>query len=141
MSQSYVLASPDYIALRGNPESVTALVGHTLLGVSEPDCLNVWPIRHSDSETLAIRPALTASNGETIRQLTLQGMGVACLPGYVAAEDMASGRLVKVLPDMQNDSSQPVHAVYYRNGELSLRTKCFLDFLQQAVRELLAPLG
>jgi DNA-binding transcriptional LysR family regulator len=138
-SRSLVVASPDYIAMHGKPETVTALADHTLLGHTEPDCLNVWPIRHEGGNGLQISPALCASSEETIRQLTLQGIGIACLPDYMTVQDVASGRLVKVLPDMQVDSLQPVHAVYYRNGKLSVRTRCFLDFLQIATRDMLIP--
>ena len=136
-SQSHVLASPDYIAIYGTPRSVSRLADHTLLGFTEPDCLNVWPIRHDGSNAMQIKPVLCASSGETLRHLTLQGMGIACLPDYMTAQDLASGHLVRVMPDMQTESLQPVHAVFYRNGKLSLRTRCFLDFLQLSAGEFL----
>jgi DNA-binding transcriptional LysR family regulator len=34
-----------------------------------------------------------------------------------------------VLPRETLDVRQPVHAVYYRNTQLSARIACFLDFL------------
>jgi DNA-binding transcriptional LysR family regulator len=138
-SQSHVLASPDYIAIYGNPRSVSGLADHTLLGFTEPDCLNVWPIRHDGGNAMQIKPALCASSGETLRHLTLQGMGIACLPDYMTAQDLASGHLVRVMPDMQTESLQPVQAVFYRKGTLSLRTRCFLDFLQLSAGEFFVP--
>lgn len=141
LSQSHVIASPDYIAAHGFPDSVPTLSSHTLLGFPEPDCLNTWPIRHNSSNTWNIQPALSASNSETIRQLALHGMGIACLPAYMTAQDLASGRLIKVMPELQTEDFQPVHAVYYRNGKLSLRKKCFLDFLQMATTNLLSVPG
>lgn len=141
LSQSHVLASPDYIAVHGCPDSVSTLCSHTLIGFPEPDCLNAWPVRHDSRNTWGIQPALSASNSETIRKLALQGMGIACLPAYMTAEDLALGNLIKVMPELQTEDFQPVHAVYYRNGKLSLRKKCFLDFLQMATKDLLSVPG
>jgi DNA-binding transcriptional LysR family regulator len=138
-SQLTVVATPEYLARHGCPTSVAALAGHTLLGFTEPECLNAWPIRHEGGDSLPIKPVLSASSGETIRQLTLGGSGIACLHGYMTAQDLEAGRLVKVMPDMQSGKVLPVHAVFYRNSKLSLRTQCFLDFIQSRLQSLLGP--
>ncbi|MDE1184247.1 LysR family transcriptional regulator [Paraburkholderia sp.] len=126
-----VLASPDYLAKHGAPTHVDALTSHTLLGFTEPDFLNTWPLRHQGGDALQIAPALRASSGETIRQLALAGQGIACLAGFMTARDIESGRLVPVLPDYLVTQLQPIHAVYYRNSTLALRIRCFLDFMQE----------
>lgn len=43
-------------------------------------------------------------------------------------EDIAAGRLVKILEDCDTGYRQPIHAVYYRNTQLSRRISCFLEF-------------
>lgn len=80
-------------------------------------------------EGFAIQPSLAASNGETIRQLTLGDAGIACLSDFMTAADRAAGRLVTLLDDALLAERQPVHAVYYRSAALAARVQCFLAFI------------
>lgn len=124
-----VLASPDYLARRGTPATVEALAGHELLGFTQPDSLNQWPLRTAQGDSWAITPSLRASSGETLRQLALAGGGIVCLADFMTAEDRAAGRLVPVLEAHTVEVRQPVHAVYYRNTALASRIGCFLDYV------------
>ncbi|WP_435609678.1 LysR substrate-binding domain-containing protein [Pseudomonas knackmussii] len=126
-----LLASPAYLERHGTPKSVEALAGHSLLGFTQPESLNTWPLRHAGGASLEITPTLSASSGETLRQLALADQGIACLAGYMTCRDVAAGRLVKVLPQAMRGARQPIHAVYYRNSQLALRIQCFLDFIQE----------
>ncbi|OEC37588.1 LysR family transcriptional regulator [Pseudomonas sp. 1D4] len=129
-SHLHLLASPDYLARHGRPERVEDLAGHSLLGFTQPESLNLWPLRHTGGEQWRITPDLSASSGETLRQLALAGEGIACLASFMSDRDLAEGRLVKLLGEAMSDYRQPIHAVYYRNTQLALRIQCFLDFLQ-----------
>lgn len=129
-----LLASPDYLERHGMPQSVEELTTHSLLGFTQPESLNVWPLRHAGGESLEITPSLSASSGETLRQLAIAGQGIACLAGFMTCRDIAAGRLVKVLPQAIREQRQPIHAVYYRNSQLALRIQCFLDFIQERLR-------
>jgi len=128
-SRIRVLASPAYLASHGKPRRVEDLASHTLLGFTQPESLNRWPLRGAHGDDWAIAPAITASSGETLRQLTLAGAGIACLSDFMTAADRDSGRLVQVLSKDTADVRQPISAVYYRNTQLSSRIACFLDFL------------
>lgn len=126
-----VLASPAYLARHGTPQRVEDLADHCLLGFSQPETLNQWPLRHAKGEHWTIRPTLVASSGETLRQLALAGEGIVSLSHFMTHEDIRSGRLQVVLPQANNGHRQPIHAVYYRNTQLALRIQCFLDFIQR----------
>ncbi|WP_367598832.1 LysR family transcriptional regulator [Pseudomonas fulva] len=126
-----VLASPAYLARHGTPQRVEDLADHCLLGFSQPETLNQWPLRHAQGEYWTIRPTLVASSGETLRQLALAGEGIVSLSHFMTHDDIRSGRLQVVLPQANNGHRQPIHAVYYRNTQLALRIQCFLDFIQR----------
>ena len=126
-----ILASPAYLERRGTPRHVEDLDHHCLLGFSQPEQLNKWPLRHAQGDRWAIRPSLLASSGETLRQLALAGEGIVCLSHFMTHDDIRRGRLKVVLGEANNGYSQPIHAVYYRNTQLALRIQCFLDFIQQ----------
>lgn len=126
-----VLASPAYLELHGTPQQVEDLADHCLLGFSRPEVLNQWPLRHAGGDRWSIRPQVSASSGETLRQLALAGEGIVCLSHFMTHEDIHTGRLQVLLSDANNGYRQPINAVYYRNTQLALRIQCFLDFIQQ----------
>lgn len=130
-SRIRVLASPAYLRAQGRPRTVQDLERHTLLGFTQPESLNRWPLRGAHGDEWPINPAITASSGETLRQLALQGAGIVCLSDFMTAADRERGDLVQVLARDTADVRQPVSAVYYRNTQLAARIACFLDFLQE----------
>ncbi|MEI2415327.1 LysR family transcriptional regulator [Orrella sp. JC864] len=136
-SRLRVLASPAYLKRHGRPRDPGSLAQHSLLGFTQPEILNHWPLRHAGGETLRIRPTVQAGSGETLRQLALQGHGLVCLADFMTREDRARGDLVQVLMRDTVDSRQPIHAVYYRNTALGARIACFLDFMQARMEGLL----
>ncbi|MCM2318773.1 MAG: LysR family transcriptional regulator [Pseudomonas sp.] len=128
-----VLASPDYLQRHGEPQTVEALAGHSLLGFVQPETLNQWPLRHACGERGSIEPTLRASSGETLRQLALAGGGLVCLSDFMTAADRTAGTLVQVLAEHTVEVRQPIHAVYYRNTALASRIACFLDYLGERI--------
>ncbi|MBW7981144.1 LysR family transcriptional regulator [Enterobacillus tribolii] len=124
-----LLAAPAYLEKHGAPQSVDELFSHCLLGFTQPATLNQWPLKQQTCASLAITPAIAASSGETLRHLALSGQGIACLSDFMTYEDRQAGRLVQVLKEEMLESYQSIHAVYYRNSQLSARIRCFLDFL------------
>lgn len=132
-SRVRLLASPAYLQKHGEPQSVEALLQHQLIGFSQLEMHNVWPVWQREGELLRIQPTLAASSGEIIRQLALAGQGIARISDFVSHQDLAAGRLQQVLAQQTHDVRLPVHAVYYRNAELASRITCFLDFLHKAI--------
>jgi len=126
-----ILASPAYLKQHGTPTTVEDLAQHSLLGFTQTETLNHWPLRHAEGDRLQIQPALSASSGETLRQLALAGEGIACLSHFMTHEDIRQGHLKVLLPKANSGYRQPIHAVYYRNSQLALRIQCFLDFIQK----------
>jgi DNA-binding transcriptional LysR family regulator len=129
-----VLASPAYLEAHGKPRKVSELAelaGHVLLGFTQPESLNRWPLRGVHGDEWTITPTVAASSGETLRQLALAGVGIVCLSDFMTETDRTSGALVQVLAKDTVDVRQPVNAVYYRNTQLSARITSFLDFLSQ----------
>jgi DNA-binding transcriptional LysR family regulator len=126
----HILASPAYLQRHGTPTSVAELAEHTLLGFSQTETLNHWPLRHVEGDRWLIEPGIAASSGETLRQLALEGQGICCLSNFMTIDDINTGRLVPVLEAFNTGYRQPIHAVFYRNSQLALRIQCFLDFIQ-----------
>ncbi|MEX5553424.1 LysR substrate-binding domain-containing protein [Pseudomonas pergaminensis] len=126
----HILASPGYLKQHGTPTTVAELADHTLLGFTQTETLNHWPLRHVEGDRWLIQPSVAASSGETVRQLALEGQGICCLSNFMTIDDIDAGRLVPVLEAFNSGYRQPIHAVFYRNSQLALRIQCFLDFIQ-----------
>ncbi|AKM31177.1 LysR family transcriptional regulator [Pandoraea faecigallinarum] len=133
-SRVRMFASPAYLDRHGHPRKVEDLARHTLLGFTQPDSLNVWPILGVDGEPHRIEPDVMSSSGETLRQLALEGAGIVCLSEFMTVRDCESGRLVQVLVRQTQDVRQPINAVYYRNTAISARIASFIDYLVAELR-------
>lgn len=129
-----VLASPDYLRQFGAPNTVEQLNGRSLLGFTQPETLNQWPLRHACGQYWQVTPTIKASSGETLRQLALAGAGLVCLADFMTRQDRDDGRLVQVLEAHTVDVRQPIHAVYYRNTALASRITCFLDYVSEQMQ-------
>jgi DNA-binding transcriptional LysR family regulator len=128
-SRLRMLASPEYLARHGEPADAAQLSKHRLLGFTAPASLNIWPLSHAGGEGLAVAPAVSASSGETLRHLALSGAGICCLADFLTRGDLAAGTLVPVLAPLTLAWSQPVWAVFYKQGALAPRVAALVDFL------------
>ena len=134
-SQIRCLASPDYLRRHGTPEHVLDLASHSLLGFTEPDSLNEWPLLDEQGQPVRIEPTIGSSSGETLRQLALEGNGIVCLSDFMTRADREAGRLVPVLATQTIAFRQPINAVYYRNTAISARIASFVSYLVEAIGE------
>ena len=127
-SPLHIVASPEYLAKRGLPKQTNDLSSHQLIGFSGAKVLNSWPI--TDGEN--IEPDLTASNGETVRQLALAGNGIACLSGFMVNKDIAAGRLIPILEQKKQVKAEreQINAVFYKSSTVARRISAFIDFIQ-----------
>lgn len=126
-SRIRVLASPDYLERHGTPTKVAQFAQHMLLGFTQPESLNEWPLRDADGNPVHIKPTIASSSGETLRHLALSGAGIVCLSDFMTRHDRQAGRLVQLFARQTLDVQQSVNAVYYRNTALSSRITCFVD--------------
>jgi len=136
-SRLRVLAAPAYLERHGAPGSVADLARHRLVGFAAPATLNTWPLAHDGAEGYTIAPAITASSGETVRHLALAGAGIASLSNFLTRDDLATGRLVPVLEAAALPWSQPVWAVFYKQGGLAPRVAALVDFLARELGPVL----
>ncbi|MEZ8241216.1 LysR family transcriptional regulator [Vibrio splendidus] len=124
----HIVASPGYLAKRGLPTKPEDLSSHQIVGFAGNKVLNHWPLPNQSD----VAPTVTASNGETVRQLVLAGNGIACLSGFMVQEDMAAGRLIPILEQdkLANTDRERVNAVFYKSSSVSKRISAFIDFIQ-----------
>ena len=67
------------------------------------------------------------------------GVGLGLIPAWLVASDLAEGRIVRVLPDVEMTHSAFDHgifAVFRRNDLILPKVRVFVDFLVEAFRRL-----
>lgn len=131
-SKLYMVASPEYLDRHGDIMHIDDLDNHQLLGFNEAAKLNRWPVDIAHKLDFH----MTASSGETLRQLCLAHQGIALLSHFMVYQDLDAKRLVTLLPEavVRPNDSEAIQAVYYKNSAISSRISAFLDFIQPRLR-------
>ncbi|PXW55960.1 LysR family transcriptional regulator [Grimontella sp. AG753] len=126
-----LIASPDYLARYGVPETAEDLKNHTCLGFTEPVSLNTWPVAAQDGQLYEINCDISSNSGETLKHLCLNGNGIASLSDFMIAKELESGELVEVLASKRLPVETPFSAVYYSDRAVSTRIRAFIDFISE----------
>jgi len=136
-SRSIVVAAPAYLAKRGTPATPAELERHNRIGWTFSRSVRGWPFRVED-QTVLIPPTgnVRVSDGDTARQLALDGVGIVRLAQFHIGPDIAAGRLIPLLEDFNPGDGEDIHAVYLgRSDLLPARARAFIDFLVESARE------
>lgn len=126
-----IVAAPAYLDRFGTPRTPQELAAHNRLATNYRRNLPDWPLRvDGRAVDVPVIGTVRASDGETLRRLALEGIGLARLSLYHVGDDIAQGRLVPVLEEFNPNEMAPIHAVYLgKPGRLPARVRAVLDFL------------
>jgi DNA-binding transcriptional LysR family regulator len=127
-----VIASPDYLKKHGVPEHPSELAQHNCLAFNLRRTLNEWPFTDPTmgrNTPIAISGNFQANNGETVRRLAVDGLGIARLSTFHIDRDIEAGRLVPILERFNPGDLQMIHAVFVGHEHLAARIRAFVDFL------------
>jgi DNA-binding transcriptional LysR family regulator len=130
-----LFASPGYLARHGRPTAPLDLLDHACLLFRMPDGRPTgWSLTGPEGRVdVTPDPQLFADDYAFLRGAALAGAGVAMLPGFLAAADVAAGRLERLLPRHDAPRS-PLYAAYPSGRHLPRKVTAFRDFLVQALR-------
>ncbi len=124
------VASPDYLAKHGMPQTPQDLEQHHCLhytNVSQREAWTFFDTQGAEHKAL-IKGRLSVNNGEVLKQAALNGFGIVVLPDFELGDVLASGKLVKILPNY-SAQTMSVYAVYPSRQFLPEKTRALVDFL------------
>lgn len=125
-------ASPGYLAAHGTPTTLADLARHRVIGYSLAPMGDTLTLQAADGpRSVRTRPHFHANNGDTCRAAALDHQGFVLEPDFLVGEDLAAGRLVRVLPELQGDEVG-IYAVYPTRKHLSGKVRALIDFLSAA---------
>ncbi|MDD1519777.1 MULTISPECIES: LysR family transcriptional regulator [Bradyrhizobium] len=124
----YLVAAPAFLKRAGRPRTFADLSGQALLHYAlYPGESFSFQGEHGP-ETVKLNPVLRSGNETLLHMAALESMGFAFLPKWLVTEDIASGRLVHVLPDEVIFEGRLL-AVYPSRKYLSAKVRTFIDFV------------
>lgn len=135
--QRVVVASPDYLARHGQPVTPHGLSRHACLMWEAPrEHLNQWPFMvNGQPEKLTVQGNFRSTDGTTLFQLCMAGMGIMRLAEHLAVPAIRRGDLVPILSDYQAKDDTAIHVVYLPERQVVPRIRAFIDYFVEVFRE------
>jgi DNA-binding transcriptional LysR family regulator len=127
----YAVASPLYLAKHPSPTEPGELSRHQCIGYSRFGHTTNWVFESEyGRHVIDVECAFRVDDADMLQAAVLEGMGIAILPSWLALPYLESGQMISILPD-HIVPALPLNAIYPDPGTLSLRARCFLDFLAE----------
>lgn len=126
-----LVASPDYLAHRGVPQTPADLEQHSCLHYRFPNSgkLETWVLRRAAGEVeLQLPTSMICNNIETRVCFALRGLGIAYLPDFAIREPLAAGLLQPILVD-QVGGEGVFNVLWPASKYPSPKVRALVDFL------------
>ena len=119
-----LVVAPAYCARVGTPATPAELARHDVIAV--PPSAHHWQV---GEEEVRVRWRMSTRSLTAARLAAVAGLGIARLPTFVIADELASGALLRILPEAALPRS-PATALYPRAVTRSVALRLLLDELQ-----------
>lgn len=129
-----IYASPEYLTLRGVPETAEDLNNHDLIvygDIAPAEIKNVNWILARGAGSIKRRPLLTVNSMFGVLEAVRKGMGIAALPDYLATQDP---NIMRILPNVEGPVFE-AYFVYTKEMRGSPRIAAFREFLERKIDE------
>ncbi|RZJ07469.1 MAG: LysR family transcriptional regulator [Haliea sp.] len=135
-NQRVLVASPGYVSLHGEPATLEALQDHACLVVRENggasgQRFDVWTLNRGNDvlpHRVRVEGQLGSNSGELVRDWCLNGRGIMLRSLWDIAPQLASGELVRVLPEWSMPDAD-IHWLAPYRGDVPRRIRLLIDFL------------
>lgn len=128
-----IVASPDYLARCGVPETPDDLAHHQCLHQRSPSTgkLRPWPFARGERQGKIVLPErMSATAVDPLIALAIEGMGIACLPPFAIRGEIADGRLVPILDEWVTETDQ-FNVLWPASRQITSKLRAFVDFMAE----------
>jgi DNA-binding transcriptional LysR family regulator len=131
-----VVASPAYLARRRAPRQPADLAEHDVILTTVVSATPEWRFEaQGRTRTVRLEPRLRVNNVEAALAAILAGQGVGRALSYQVADDLAEGRLVRLLRDFE-PAPLPVQLLAAGGRFMPPLVRAFLDFAAPRLEQL-----
>jgi len=129
-------ASPAHLARCGTPRRPADLNRHNCLSMANSLLDDRWQFVGTEGkQEVEITGHLRSNSIEALRVAALAGHGVCLLPLPSVADDLRSGRLIRLLPDYKTPDAA-IQAFYPAGRHVSVKVRTFLDLAVKRLRHV-----
>ncbi|GAK26799.1 MULTISPECIES: LysR substrate-binding domain-containing protein [Serratia] len=136
-------ASPLYLKRHGTPEEVDQLGDHNcILYRPREESMGLWRLtdtRSAIESKVKVKGTLSASHSDVVKNWAVKNHGIALLPIWGIAPELASGVLVRVLPQYQQ--SADIIAVIKNQEKKTHLIRTSVDFIKMHLQASLPPMN
>ncbi len=143
-NQRVLAAAPAYLQQHGTPETVEQLSHHHCLVVRENggetgqgQRFDEWCLKHEGFARplhIPVKGPLSSNSGEMVRDWCLAGQGIMLRSLWDIAPQLASGQLIRILPDCAMHDAH-IHWLAPYRSQMPLRIRLLQEFLAERLRE------
>lgn len=135
--RSVVCASPTYIQAFGEPKHPNQLINHRCLGFAHPLASDHWQfIDAGNMLTVPVKLVTSINNGEVLRYAALQGSGIIMQPEILLADDLRSGKLIRLFSHMDTPV-RPVHLLTFADRQQLPKIRHYVDYVYKNLSQSL----
>jgi DNA-binding transcriptional LysR family regulator len=122
--------SPGYLEQHTPPRQLSDLADHNCVRHMLYPYGDEWHFADRKNAPASVRVSgnLTSNSGETLRSAALQGVGISLAAGFLVADDLEAGSLVRLLPEYR-PVDMAMNAIYPHRHHLSAKVRSFIDLL------------
>lgn len=135
-AQFLYCANANYLARHGRPVKPADLLDHSCIVDTNFRDKDQWPFMVDGTvERIRVSGKFRVNSASVARRLTLAGEGILMGPSYVVSADIQEGRLEPLLQDYQLPQTR-ISAVYPEKRHLSAKTRVFVDFMTDHLKQI-----
>jgi len=127
-------ATPCYLAKYGEPAEPRQLQEHVCLMFALPGATRKWQfLKGRKLIDVYLKPHLLSNNSKLLHSALLSGRGIAFIPEFLVAKDLATATLIPLLKDFSANELN-LYSLRPSNRMPSHRLKIFHDYLSQKIQ-------
>ena len=134
--------SPIKYVIVASPEIAKKFPAKMPSDLSQQNCLfygfktrnSTWQFtKGGKEEFVQVSTRISVNSSEAVRDLAVNGLGTALLPEFAIADDLRSGKLVRLLEDFEvkGNLGCSLYAIYLPGRFSTPKVRAFLDFLRE----------
>jgi DNA-binding transcriptional LysR family regulator len=134
-TQLVLCASPKYLKARGAPKHPSDLAQHEILAYSLLSMGGQWQFTEPKGHvSVKVRPRMWTNNGDSCIAAAVRGAGIVMQPTFLIADELASGKLVQILPKFRS-IDLGIYAVYPTRKFVLPKVRVLLEFLSAKLQD------
>lgn len=127
-----LVCSPSYLDTHQRLSALADLAGHDCTRYTYYPYGDDWTFEVDGGERSQVKVSgsVVTNSAETLRYMAINGRAISLAPSFLVSEDLAEGRLVRLLPEYRGVEFA-INAVYPNRSHLPTKVRLFIDLLAE----------